>query len=421
MIQAKVFSFLLSLLLYLLFAGHSFPNELQTWTGKVVRVYDGDSIAVFDGSDEKKIILADIDCPEFDQPLGKVAKSFTTYLSFGKTITVRPLGNDKYGRIIAYIILPDGHSLNEDLLQAGLAWVYKPNSEKHNLIKKEKLASSKRLGIWSNSDPVPPWEWRNGVRQNSKGTDKLSNITNETDPVNSIEKEISIKKNLKYESDDLGKFIIYRGFVVNYNCFRKIPNFTIHVINLEQISSRHREKAKRRGSFYVDDYNLKNCSSTNADYKGSGYDRGHMVPAGDFYWNELLKRETFVLTNIAPQSPNLNRGVWAYLENRIRDKVHNTSHDLYVITGTIFNHDINKFIGSNRIAIPGSYYKIIYDPVSNEMFGFVMNNNAESYDGMLESYQVSVDKIEKLTNEDFFDKLPDVMEESLESSIILFK
>jgi len=207
--------------------------------------------------------------------------------------------------------------------------------------------------------------------------------------------------------------------VVAYDTIKKSPNFTIHRITSNQISSQSGIKAKRRSNFWVDDHNLKNKSPTNYDFKGSGYDRGHLVPAGDFYSDQLLKNETFVLTNICPQNPSLNRGIWANLEGSIRKIISDSGSTAYVITGVI--HTDTLTIGIGEVFVPNYLYKIVYFPLEQHLYAFMFINENITGFSQLSDYQVSVDDIEKITSEDFFDRLDDNIEEKLESQVIPYK
>lgn len=224
----------------------------------------------------------------------------------------------------------------------------------------------------------------------------------------------------KFESDTISEFIVYRGFVVKYLAEFRIPKFTYHKLTPEQISPNGGPKAKRRSSFFVDDINLTFNSATNRDYKGSGYDRGHMVPAGDFYSDKMLKDETFVYFNISPQNPVLNRGVWAFLENSIRNKILETNKDAYIITGTIADSIYHYHIGPDSVAVPEYLYKIVFIPDLQLMYAFLFDNYIYEFLADLNDYQLKVDIIEQITGEDFFDKLPDDIENYLESCIIPF-
>src|SRR5262245_8163947 len=130
-------------------------------TGKVVAVIDGDTISVLLNSNAVRVRLNGIDCPEKNQPFGKRAKQFTSELAFGKTVTFMERGRDRYGRLIADVLLPNGRSLNRELVKAGLAWWYRKYAAADWLLKDlEADARISRRGLWRDTTPVPPWEWR---------------------------------------------------------------------------------------------------------------------------------------------------------------------------------------------------------------------------------------------------------------------
>jgi micrococcal nuclease len=103
-----------------------FPTLLLAadFSGRVVGISDGDTISVLHDGRAEKIRLNGIDCPEKRQAFGQRAKQFTSKLTFGKDVTVKTFGHDKYRRTIGDVILPDGRILNQELLKAGLAWWY---------------------------------------------------------------------------------------------------------------------------------------------------------------------------------------------------------------------------------------------------------------------------------------------------------
>ena len=136
-------------------------EDLSPWTGKVVGVSDGDTITVMRQGRGIRIRLAEIDCPEKGQPFGKKAKQFVSDLCFGKLVKVLPSTVDRYGRIVAHVVLADSSILSEELLASGLAWHYKKYSTSTKLPKIEAEAREAQLGLWSMPNPVPPWDWRN--------------------------------------------------------------------------------------------------------------------------------------------------------------------------------------------------------------------------------------------------------------------
>ncbi len=239
----------------------------------------------------------------------------------------------------------------------------------------------------------------------------LSIIFSQVDTLSSDAKEISIDRHLRYESDDPSKYLIYRGFVVSYDSLNKIAEYSIHLLEPAQISGSGK-RAKRRNDFFIDQ-RLGKYSSTNIDYRGSNYDRGHLVPAGDFTWDQSLKDETFVLSNVAPQNPNLNRGVWRTLENSIRRDVIRCQCEALIITGTIVDPDNTVRIG--QVGIPESFYKMVYFPQKKEMYAFHMKNQS-ALDRTLMGSQTTVDSLESFLNKDFFERIPDELENQLESN-----
>lgn len=133
----------------------------QQWTGRVVRVSDGDTLEVLRGRETVRIRLHGIDCPELGQPFGQRARQRTGDLAMGKTVTVRPVEDDRFGRVVAEILLPGGASLNRKLVEEGLAWwfrQYAPRDVELRLL--EEKARDARRGLWADRHPVPPWKWR---------------------------------------------------------------------------------------------------------------------------------------------------------------------------------------------------------------------------------------------------------------------
>jgi len=147
----------------------SLPSWSQhtTWIGKVVGVSDGDTITVMHDGMAEKIRLYGIDCPEKGQAFGKRAKKFTSSMVFGRIVEARPITTDRYGRTIAWIYF-DGACLNEELLKVGLAWHYKRYSSEKHLAELETEARQKKAGLWRDTYPVPPWDFRHGKRTVTK-------------------------------------------------------------------------------------------------------------------------------------------------------------------------------------------------------------------------------------------------------------
>lgn len=131
-----------------------------SFSGKCVGVTDGDTIKVMKGGKAVRIRLFGVDCPERGQDFYKRAKEFTSDMVYGRVVEVRPVDQDDYGRLVAWVSL-EGKTLNEELVSAGMAWWYKRYAPKEKeLARLEKQARKGRKGLWSLPDPTPPWEFR---------------------------------------------------------------------------------------------------------------------------------------------------------------------------------------------------------------------------------------------------------------------
>lgn len=117
-----------------------------------------------------------------------------------------------------------------------------------------------------------------------------------------------------------------------------------------------------------------------SDYTKSGYDRGHIAPSADMVWSENANDESFLLSNIAPQTATLNRGQWKALENFIRTYTIEYNSSVTVYTGPIYNKS-SKTIGDNKVVVPEAFYKIIIDNLTNDVLAFILpqenNENLE--------------------------------------------
>lgn len=136
-------------------------------TGKVISVQDGDTIEILNNKQTYRIRLNGIDCPEKKQDFGNRSKQFTSDQCFGLIVTAIVTDQDRYGRYIADIILPNGKVLNEELVKAGLAWHYKQYSKSNRLATLERDARENKRGLWSLINPIPPWEFRKGSTSKS--------------------------------------------------------------------------------------------------------------------------------------------------------------------------------------------------------------------------------------------------------------
>lgn len=173
-----------------------------------------------------------------------------------------------------------------------------------------------------------------------------------------------------------------------------------------------RQQTYERKNNFRKDPRVRTGSAELSDYKGSGYERGHLAPAGDFSYDEFALSQSFYLSNMSPQDPSFNKGVWKRLEDKVRDWAMENDK-VYVVTGPVLNKSF-KTIGSNKVSVPEYYYKIVLDiqKPGIKAIAFLMKNEKSS--ASLESFVVSIDQIERLTGLDFFPSMSDELESSLE-------
>lgn len=150
---------------------------------------------------------------------------------------------------------------------------------------------------------------------------------------------------------------------------------------------------------------VKTGSATQADYQGSGFDRGHLLPAGDMKWNKEAMKDTFFFSNMTPQPARFNRGRWQSLEELVRAWTLKYKK-LWIVTGPILKDNL-AVIGTNQVVIPEEYYKVILRQEGQHYIGIGLLLTTEVPYTDLKEYAVSIKKIEDLTNIDFFPFMTD--------------
>lgn len=198
--------------------------------------------------------------------------------------------------------------------------------------------------------------------------------------------------------DQTGQYICRIGYAVRYDYGNKVSDYAVEKITRASIVG----KATRKDDFREDQSVPSQHRSTLMDYQASGYDRGHMAPAADFYYSAEAMSESFYLTNMMPQVPGNNRGIWKHIETHVRTWVESTG-DVYVVTGTIHNKG-GKSIG-NGVKIPSHVYKVIYNPVTNKSISFMLPNEKLAVD-QLEKYTVSISDVEAAAGVSLFPTMP---------------
>lgn len=152
-----------------------------------------------------------------------------------------------------------------------------------------------------------------------------------------------------------------------------------------------------------------------AEYTNSGYDRGHMCPAGDMEWSSSAMHDCHYMTNICPQAPKLNQVYWERLESACR-RWANMYGSIYVVCGPVYKSEKNETIGINHlIAIPDGFFKVVVMLKEGEEKGIGFYYVNDDVHQTMEEASMSIDEIENITGYDFFHELPDELEETIES------
>jgi endonuclease G len=214
---------------------------------------------------------------------------------------------------------------------------------------------------------------------------------------------------LPIPSVDLVKHSYY---VLSYNEKYEQANWVYYELSDSMVLNGGEERSNK---FKIDKL-VVSGSAKSSDYTKSGYDRGHLCPAADMGFNKVAMEESFLMSNISPQAPDFNRGIWKELESTVRNWA-KQEHRIIVVTGPVFK-DTKGTIGQDGVVVPGYFFKIIYDATDQpRMVAFILPN--EKSNRPLTDFAVSTDEAEKITGLDFFSQLPDDLESQLESKVEL--
>ncbi len=166
--------------------------------------------------------------------------------------------------------------------------------------------------------------------------------------------------------------------------------------------------------YFIDDPKVKTGSAKWYNYKGSGFDKGHLCPAGDRKFSKDAFDETFYTSNISPQVHDFNDGIWNTLEQKVRYWAAKYN-GIYVVTGGVLTDNLEE-IGDEYVSVPNYFYKILYNNSNGKqkMIAFLIPN--EPSEKPLYEFVVAVDKIEKITGIDFFHQFDDTTENNLEKN-----
>lgn len=213
-------------------------------------------------------------------------------------------------------------------------------------------------------------------------------------------------------SSTTGAIVEHNYFTLSYSEQHEQAEWVAYELNKNHLSRNDFDRP-----YFIEDEKVKTKSAHWRNYKNSGYDRGHLCPAGDRRMSIDAYTETFLTSNISPQDRDFNAGIWNRLEQKVRYWA-GKYDGVYVVTGGVLKGDMNT-IGDENVSVPNEFFKIVLD-VSNGKYkaiAFLIPN--KSLEKSFYEYTVSIDEIEAKTGINFFPNLPDSIGNKLEKFIDL--
>ena len=204
--------------------------------------------------------------------------------------------------------------------------------------------------------------------------------------------------------------IKHTGFSLLYNEAHEQATWVAYELTKEETN-----KTFDRTDKFIVDPKVKTGTANHQDYLNSGYDRGHLAPAADMGWSSTAMTESFYYSNMSPQLPSFNRGIWKKLEEEVRDWAVKLD-SILIVTGPVLSADLQS-IGINKVSIPKYYFKAIIDlkGFKSKGIAFLLPNEGSKLPLM--DFALTINELEKITKIDFFYQLEDKLENSLESTV----
>lgn len=206
-----------------------------------------------------------------------------------------------------------------------------------------------------------------------------------------------------------GQIVHHKGYSLSYSERHEQAEWVAY-----ELKKSHLSNTNHKRPYFEIDKAVKTVAAHWRNYKNSGFDRGHLCPAGDRRYSQKAHDETFLTSNISPQEHEFNSGIWNTLEQKVRYWA--SKYDgVFVVTGGVLKGEMEA-IGDEQVSVPNQFYKVLIDNNTGKtkMIAFLMPH--ENSNKSLCEFVVSVDTIEALTGIDFFPELDDALEDKLEAS-----
>ena len=253
---------------------------------------------------------------------------------------------------------------------------------------------------------------------NSAGNDDRPTYSYANDPSTMVEAkgkadgkqiiDVDIPSPLKNVPEQI---LVRKGYVVSYNKETRLPNWVAWRLTAEHVDG----PAKRPNNAWHEDTDVPLRRATSSDYKGSGWTRGHMCPAGDNKWDGEAMYESFLYSNCCPQNGNLNNGTWNQIELACRRWAQEYG-SVQIVSGPILYDQEHATIGENKVVVPEAFFKAILCLDDNHPKGIAFVCKNTDGNGKKELYVNSIRQVERITGMTFFPHLPKNVTETVKDN-----
>lgn len=253
----------------------------------------------------------------------------------------------------------------------------------------------------------------------SKNMDSLF-ADKSVEPVDNYEIPVSTSTDDRYylPKGSSGEVVHHKHYSLSYREKHEQAEWVAYELTKASLKKPNVKRAKR----FNPDYDVSTRSAYHRDYSRSGYTRGHLAPAGDMAFDEQAMKESFLMSNMSPQTRSFNNGIWKELEETVRDWAYKNKR-VYIVTGPLLDRKYIKRIGKdNKVSVPSAFYKAILDIDNPERKGIAFIIPHETSDRPLSEYAVTIDELEKELGYDLYaDLISTELQDKIESQIDLKK
>lgn len=211
-------------------------------------------------------------------------------------------------------------------------------------------------------------------------------------------------------SSTTNEVVEHNYYTLSYSEPHEQAEWVAYILRKEHLTYDDRERP-----YFIEDPKVSTKSADWRNYRGSGYDRGHLLPAGDRRFSEQAYNETFYTSNISPQDKEFNAGIWNRLEQKVRYWCKKYG-DILVVTGGVLENTLIE-IGDEDVDVPRFFYKIVMRQNGKDVNAIAFLIPAEETNEPLEDFLVSIDELERETGIDFFEKQPEAWQSKIESKV----